>query len=138
MSERENLPGSIVAALDAAFSKRPFITGPELAGALGIDPKTLLRLGDSGKIGWRPKGASSDRPHRQYAREDADAYLRGDPPCPYSCHGKSKRKRGTVNAQSVRAPRNGSMPGYGFSAQRARERKRQIQVAEAVADAPAT
>ncbi len=80
------LPPSMVEALSAAFTGRKRIGSSAVARVLEISERTLRRLGDSGKIGWRPKGASDDQPHRQYTREDIEAYLRGEPPCPYTCH----------------------------------------------------
>jgi hypothetical protein len=72
---------SLVEALNKLFANRVFASRSQLAAVLGLSVKTLSWLGDAGKIGWRPKG-SSKQPHRNYAREDVEAYLRGERPCP--------------------------------------------------------
>jgi hypothetical protein len=111
---------SLVEALNKLFANRVFASGSQLAAVLGLSVKTLSRLGDAGKIGWRPKG-SSKQPHRNYAREDVEAYLRGERPCPYTYRAVKTAARAvrTTSLTSV-SSRRGRQKVNGFTAARAR------------------
>jgi hypothetical protein len=122
----EQLSQEMRKCLDELFRDRIFVETTSLAKWLGVSAKTVRRLGDDGAIGWRPKGGSKGRPHRMYAREDVEAYLRGEEPCPFTCRGikPDNRKPKSINTTSSYI-RRGQRSVVVFSAKWAMEQKRQ-------------
>jgi hypothetical protein len=72
--ERIEIPDSIRRRLDELYSGGIWASNPAVAGLLGLSAKWLTQLGNEGRIHFRLKGKS----HRQYAREDVEAHLRGE------------------------------------------------------------
>lgn len=100
MPDRADIPPSVAEHLDRIFADEPFAGPGEIGRLLRVGPKTLRKLGDQGFIRYRLKGTS----HRQYAREDVEAYIRGDMPCRSTGHEEktapTKRRSGTTTSKS--------------------------------------
>lgn len=76
----EKKPGDILARLDLLFSERYFATLSEVAGAIGLDAKTLAAMAGAGRIEYVAMGASTTRPRRRFAKEHVLAFLRTPTP----------------------------------------------------------
>ena len=117
------VPQSIHRDLDRLFATGTLQCGEGVAKVLNISSRTLRRLGDRGKIRFRLKGTA----HRQYAREDIEAYLSGDFQWAHISHatsrvGKSRHSSTTISSSGRRAPRRAS----GFTARQAREQRKRL------------
>jgi len=100
MAEHAAIPPSLTKELNRLFDGRVFASNAEVAHLLGVNPVTLRRMGDDQKIGYRLKVTS----HRQYAREDIEAHLRGEKPvCPSIVR---KTKTATTNRRSTNTTSN--------------------------------
>ena len=93
------IPAAMIPLLDELYAGKVFAESSQVARVLGISTRTLRRLSETARIGWQPKGASEKNPHRLYAREDVEAYLRGEQAqCPFI---SSKTKTGSRRAKTT-------------------------------------
>ena len=69
-----------------AFAERPHLTMPELSKASRMDPKTIRRHIDAGRLNWRNIGTGSVRVRRGFVLADVESFYRsikrGGTPCP--------------------------------------------------------
>ena len=68
-----------------AFAERPHLTMPELSKASRMDPKTIRRHIDAGRLNWRNIGTGSVRVRRGFVLADVESFYRsikrGGTPC---------------------------------------------------------
>jgi hypothetical protein len=68
-----------------AFADRPHLTMPELSKTSRMDPKTIRRHIDAGRLNWRNIGTGSVRVRRGFVLADVESFYRsikrGGTPC---------------------------------------------------------
>jgi hypothetical protein len=69
-----------------AFADRPHLTMPELSKASRMDPKTIRRHIEAGRLNWRNIGTGCVRIRRGFVLADVESFYRsikrGGTPCP--------------------------------------------------------
>jgi hypothetical protein len=69
-----------------AFADRPHLTMPELSKVSRMDPKTIRRHIEDGRLNWRNIGTGSVRIRRGFVLADVESFYqsikRGGPQCP--------------------------------------------------------
>lgn len=98
----QQLPRSVIAALDACFETGHAQPTSRVAKTLGISASMLRRDADVGKIVCYTKN-QTPASHRVFIREDVEAYLRNRYQYSPACQsGQAKPKQPTVNPNSAR------------------------------------
>jgi hypothetical protein len=97
MSGGIELPESVV----EAFKGRPYLTVRELANALGMSPKTLLRHVAAGNIVGRQIGLGRTRPRRVFALSDVARakFLSPVPNAPLATSPSTRKRHSPVAAE---------------------------------------
>lgn len=118
---------TLVAAIKDLFRSRPLQSNSAVAAVLGVSGKTLRRLGDAKKIGWRPKGLGQ-APHRMYALSDVMSYLENAYRCPSTSQSEKAADRKRRTTTSISFSNRSGGPGHnGSAARQGRRRKRVLK-----------
>lgn len=81
-----NDSSEIPESVRAAFAGRAYLTLPEFSRASRMDPKTVRKHIDAGRLNWRDIGAGEVRVRRGFILSDVENFYRcikrGGTPCP--------------------------------------------------------
>jgi len=111
-----------------AFAERPHLTVPELSKASRMDPKTIRRHIDAGRLNWREIGTGSVRVRRGFVLADVESFYRsikrGGTPCPSIDTETLHTGNSISSAQVIDFPGQPKSPRPGQNAKRKLSRRK--------------